>query len=538
MSESPLPGERVRYRFGPLEQRGLIAGWRGGQIGSVASGLILGVLALRSHPSVFGVLGALLCAGIGLAVACWPIRGRTGEQWLPLVVRWAAAELSGGRRRTSDAPRCGHMAEVDLSEGGAVRPLVHPAGPIGRRALRAPGVFDGIRIVPQPIGDSRDARVAGVMMDARARTATAVLAVRGHSFALLGPGEQDSRITAWARVLASMAREGSDVYRVQWVESCLPDDGSAIRAHQLTHAVLDSDTAPGRSYQSLVEQSAPVTRRHRVLLALSIHTSHSARSIRTSGTGDAGAGAVLLREVGALQQLMEEADATVDGILGPAALADVVRQSAAPMGVVAGCEANRGAVWPDLGPGAAPKGAGTEGAERYVSGGGAWPMVVEPLWDSVRVDATWHATYWVAEWPRIDVTPDFLGPLLFSPLRRSISLVMEPVSPNRAARQVAQARTADIADSELRRRGGFLVTARQAREKEGAEIRDVELADGHAQYRFSGYVTVTADSRDELHRARAAVEQAAGQARMELRLLYGEQDAAFACTLPLGRGLA
>ncbi len=70
------------------------------------------------------------------------------------------------------------------------------------------------------------------------------------------------------------------------------------------------------------------------------------------------------------------------------------------------------------------------------------------------------------------------------------------------------------------------------------EERDIELADGHAQYRFSGYVTVTADSRAELDPARAALEQAAGQARIELRLLYGEQDAAFACSLPLGRGLS
>jgi hypothetical protein len=117
-------------------------------------------------------------------------------------------------------------------------------------------------------------------------------------------------------------------------------------------------------------------------------------------------------------------------------------------------------------------------------------------------------------------------------------MVMEPVSPIRAARQVAQARTADIADGELRRRGGFLVTARQAREKAGVEDRDGELADGHAQYRFSGYVTVTADSRPELDAVRAAIEQAAGQARIELRLLFGEQDGAFTCGLPLGRGLS
>ena len=47
---------------------------------------------------------------------------------------------------------------------------------------------------------------------------------------------------------------------------------------------------------------------------------------------------------------------------------------------------------------------------------------------------TWHATYWIAEWPRIDVGPDFLAPLLLGPLRRSVSVVMEPVSPARAVR--------------------------------------------------------------------------------------------------------
>jgi hypothetical protein len=167
-----------------------------------------------------------------------------------------------------------------------------------------------------------------------------------------------------------------------------------------------------------------------------------------------------------------------------------------------------------------------------------WPMAVDPHWDAVRTDATWHTTYWIAEWPRVDVTPDFLGPVLFSSLRRTVVMVMEPVSPSRAARQVAQARTADIADGELRRRGGFLVTARHTREKEGVEERDGELADGHAQYRFSGYVTVTADSRAELEAARAALEQAAGQARIELRLLFGEQDTAFPCSLPVGRGLS
>jgi hypothetical protein len=509
--------ERVRYRFSPLERRGVIAGWRGGQIASVAAGLSIGVVAIRSRPSPAGVVVALAAAGLGVAVAFWPVAGRTPEQWLPLVTRWLGSATTNGRRQLAPGPGRGHLAS-----GGRLLPQW--TGPTARRR----SVFDGVRVVGAPLGSDRAAPEVGMVVDGPGRTATAVLRVRGHSFALLGPGDQDSRIASWARVLSSLAREGSEVHRVQWVESCLPDDGGAVRRHLADHAVLDAGSPAARSYRALVEESSPVTRRHRVLMALSIHTARSARSVRHSGGGLIGTGHVLAREVLSLERALEVADITVDGVLGPAALARAIGEASARASAV-------GEEPPGSGAGVPPGAGAHPGADRAPHW--PWPMAMETSWDAVRTDASWHTTYWIAEWPRTEVTPDFLGPMLFSPLRRSISVTMEPVSPSRAARQVAQARTADLADGELRRRGGFLVTARHRREKESVEDRDVELAEGHAQYRFSGYVTVTADSRAELTSACAAAEQAAGQAGIELRLLYGAQDLAFTCSLPLGRGL-
>ena len=537
----PTAADRIRYRFSPLERRGVIAGWRGGQIGTVAASLVVGVFTLRSRPSIAGVLVAVASVAVGVAVAFWPVQGRTGEQWLPLLVRWWWSASSGTRRQSAPGPQSGVQATVDLDRPHSHRSIQLEAGSPKRRSGHR-SVFDGLSVVAVHPNTDRAASstgragtmagagggVVGAVLDRPSRTATAVLAVQGHSFALLGPGEQDSRIGAWATVLSGMAREGSEVHRVQWIESCLPDDGSAVRRHWAEHAVLGSDSLAGRSYRALIDEAAPVTRRHRVLLAISIHTSRSARSIRSGGGGLVGIGAVLVREIESLRRALTTADITVEGVLGPSALARVIGETSistaaaadAPGRDAPGRDARRASPedrWPPLWP---------------------WPMAVEPQWDGVRTDGTWHATYWIAEWPRVDVTPDFLGPLLFSPLRRSIVLTMEPVSPSRAARQVAHARTADLADGELRRRGGFLVTARHRREREGVEHRDVELADGHAQYRFSGYVTVTADSDAELAAARGAVEQAAGQAGIELRLLFGEQDAAFVCSLPLGRGLS
>ena len=165
-------------------------------------------------------------------------------------------------------------------------------------------------------------------------------------------------------------------------------------------------------------------------------------------------------------------------------------------------------------------------------------MATDEAWSAYRVDGAWHATFWIAEWPRVEVNPDFLTPLLLCDGRRTVSVVMAPVAASQAAREVRAARAADAADEELRSRAGFLPSVRRRREAEGVIRREAELADGHADYRFSGYVTVTAADRDGLEAACVETEQAAQRAHLELRRLYGRQAEAFTWTLPLARGLS
>ena len=55
---------------------------------------------------------------------------------------------------------------------------------------------------------------------------------------------------------------------------------------------------------------------------------------------------------------------------------------------------------------------------------------------------------------------------------------------------------------------------------------------------FSGFVTVTAPSRDELAMAVSQVEQAFGQAACETRVLFGRQAQGFVVsTLPFARSV-
>jgi hypothetical protein len=501
-----MEGDRSRYRFGPLERRGLIAGWRGGQIGVVALGAVLAVVVLHRRPTLPTIAIAVLIVGASVVVAWWPIAGRTAEQWCPTVVRWAAS-ASRGRRRRPRTESAGHCVGPD----GA------PCLVTAARAARATsstrrGVFAGLQILGFTGGDG-DGTV-GVVRDERARTYTAVMELLGHSFALLSGDEKDRRVASWASLLSSLARERSVVHRVQWVAATVPDDGAAVDAHLAARGVLPEDAAARRSYRTLLRRAGGETCRHDVHLAVQLRASGAAaRAVRSLGGGDRAACALLAREIGALRRQLAAADVPVERVLDERALASLVRR--AVDGDVPG------------GRGCPPCGVGWP-----------WPLVTESEWGVLRADGAWHATYWIAEWPRVDVGPEFLGPLLLGSVRRTVTVVMEPLDPARAVRQVERARTADIADAELRRRGGFLATARRAREAEVAVRREEELADGHASFRFSGYVSVAAPSREQLAAACDATEQAASQCRLELRRLYGAQEEAFACTLPLGRGLA
>jgi hypothetical protein len=456
--------EGARYRFGPRERGGALAGWRAGQILTVALGLLVGVLVLRAAPNVLGVVLAVTILVACGGLATWPVSGRTGDQWMPVVVRWGTRRVRGHGRRRMDA-------------------------------------LGGLRLL------SMGARPMGVVHDQRRGTLTAALALRGQGFALLGPDEQDRRVGGWSSVLATLAREGSPIRRVQWLAASFPDQGHGVRSYLSTHTTADPASTCVASYEALLDDIDADARTHDVVLAV---------QVRTTKSVEAG-GDVLRRELGSLARLLADADVMVDGVLTVDDLEARLLRTYEQHPVVA-----------------QPRPADSAAAGQA----DPWPMAMQEEWAHVRVDGLLHATFWIAEWPRTDVRSDFLAPMLLASVRSTLSVVMEPLGPEKAVRKVEASRTADLADAELRRRGGFMSTARHSRESEVLARREAELADGHASFRYSGFITVSAPSEAELVGACEAVQHAASQARLAIRRLYGDQASAYTCTLPLGRGLS
>ncbi len=176
---------------------------------------------------------------------------------------------------------------------------------------------------------------------------------------------------------------------------------------------------------------------------------------------------------------------------------------------------------------------GREGVDPALMG----PHAEEVAWSHYRTDSAFHNTYWISSWPRSEVGPSFLAPLLMqSATVRTVAVTIEPVP---FAQAMRQAETAQTPRSPRRWSGA----ARASSPPPGPPPRP----GGHPPRRGARR-RLRRDALRRVHhrlgarrrgpRARHGDIEHAGQlARLELQRMYGEQDAAFANTLPLCRGL-
>lgn len=494
-----MSGARLTYRFGPLERRGLIGPFSLLQVGTVAISLVVAVLALDLAPNTGGaMLGVVFVLAAG-GLAAVPLAGRTPIDWAPVLSAYVLRGVTGSRRFRSGAPRVGRSS---------------PTAADARTAL--PRDLRGVELHSLAY---RGATI-GAISDRGGRLFTAVLACEMGSFQLLDPPAQERRLAQWGIVLSACA--GTPVRRLQWVERTAPAQGDELARwlHAERDPVLGERGSPLlESYLELIDSAAPVIHSHELLLAIQLD--------RSRVRGPAGAmHTAVIEQTERIARALESAGVKVLGALSTDQLATTLRTGFDPY------------AREDLAVGRMPSDADvTDGAGPTASAGA--PMASDEEWDSIRADGAFHATYWIAGWPRVDVMPMFMSALLNpSGVVRTVAVSFEPLASERSTREVEAAITRDRADRELRQRFGQGETARQRQAQEAALTREAELAAGHGEVRFSGFITVSGRDADELRRACQETQQHAAVARLELRRMYGQQAEAFTFTLPLARGLA
>ncbi len=470
-------------QFSRLARRGIMLGL------SLPQLIVLGVAVLTVVFSLYaaGGMGFAWTApvwGTCALLAVIPAGGRKVIEWVPVLARWAARTYLGQLvyRRRVIKPR--------------------PAG-----TLSLPGDA-------APLREWEDPETGAAMIhDPHAQTLTAILGVSHPAFVLLDPGEQQRRVSGWGRVLAAACRSGR-IARIQVSERTLPDSGTGLAEWWRTHGTDDGSWA-ATTYAELIDRAGPAGERHATTISLALDMKAAARQIRTSGGGIRGAAAVLRQEMSTLTTALRAAELTSTGWLAPGEVAVVLRSAYDP------------AAAPAL------ERHGDLGRDLATAG----PVAVTETWDRLRSDSAHHAVLWITEWPRSQVYPGFLAPLVLSNgILRTLALHYTPVRADQAARDLRKKKTELISDAAQRRKIGQIEDAASSAELDDVLQQEADLTAGHGVLRVSGLVSVSAPTVDELDAAVAAVEQAAIQASCETRRLVGQQAQAFtAAALPLCR---
>lgn len=470
-------------QFSRLARRGIMLGL------SLPQLIVLGVAVLTVVFSLYaaGGMGFAWTApawGTCALLAVIPAGGRKVIEWVPVLARWAARTYLGQLvyRRRVIKPR--------------------PAG-----TLSLPGDA-------APLREWEDPETGAAMIhDPHAQTLTAILGVSHPAFVLLDPGEQQRRVSGWGRVLAAACRSGR-IARIQVSERTLPDSGTGLAEWWRTHGTDDGSWA-ATTYAELIDRAGPAGERHATTISLALDMKAAARQIRTSGGGIRGAAAVLRQEMSTLTTALRAAELTSTGWLAPGEVAVVLRSAYDP------------AAAPAL------ERHGDLGRDLATAG----PVAVTETWDRLRSDSAHHAVLWITEWPRSQVYPGFLAPLVLSNgILRTLALHYTPVRADQAARDLRKKKTELISDAAQRRKIGQIDDAASSAELDDVLQQEADLTAGHGVLRVSGLVSVSAPTVDELDAAVAAVEQAAIQASCETRRLVGQQAQAFtAAALPLCR---
>ncbi|MDC7802328.1 hypothetical protein PP359_00175 [Sphingomonas sp. BLCC-B65] len=470
-------------QFSRLAKRGIMLGL------SLPQLIVLGIAVLTVVFSLYaaGGMGFAWTApvwGTCALLAAIPAGGRKVIEWVPILARWAARTYLGQlvyRRRVIK---------------------LRPAG-----TLALPGDAASLREWEDPETG------AAMIHDPHAQTLTAILGISHPAFVLLDPGEQQRRVSGWGRVLAAACRSGR-IARIQVSERTLPDSGTGLAEWWRTHGTDDGSWS-ATTYAELIDRAGPAGERHATTISLALDMKAAARQIRTSGGGIRGAAAVLRQEMSTLTTALRAAELSSTGWLTPGEVAVVLRSAYDP--AAAPALERHGDLGRDL--------------------AAAGPVAVTETWDRLRSDSAHHAVLWITEWPRSQVYPGFLAPLVLSNgILRTLALHYTPVRADQAARDLRKKKTELISDAAQRRKIGQIDDAASSAELDDVLQQEADLTAGHGVLRVSGLVSVSAPTVDELDAAVAAVEQAAIQASCESRRLVGQQAQAFtAAALPLCR---
>lgn len=366
-------------------------------------------------------------------------------------------------------------------------------------------------LLPGALGDVQVIQIPGAgafIYNARGRLASVTVRVGSRAWALRDKGTQEAAydgFVEWLSSLESLPGVRETAIRIRVDRASSNELRDYLLARESEHAPQVSPELR-QQYWDLTQTASKRSMGFTNFVTLTFDTGILNAAIRDAGKGLTGLAAVLKERVAGIEASMEHARLTPAGWLTSDDLDELLALSADPVSAATRRE----------------QGAATEAHP-------APPVMgIDEGWDTMRVDQSWHQTFWVAEWPRTDVRTGFLEPLLYAgDATRVITLQVRPVATHKALAQLNRAQSDMETSATIRMKLSSRIPLTHLREEEDLAVREHDLVDGFGDVQYRGFVTVSAESKDALSKARTDIEQASHPARLVLASMSGQQAAGF-----------
>ncbi len=357
---------------------------------------------------------------------------------------------------------------------------------------------------------------------------TAELEVQG--FLMKDAPERLDLAQQWSPVLASLTQRPG-IKRVTLQERTTRTTIRPARDHYERASrkrLVDPVGAAALNYRDVLDGSERFAVGHRNYLTLTLDLVALGAQLKALGGGKDAIQALSAVEAGNLGEALRAAKITVRSWLGPREVAELARTAFDPESI------------PVL-------------RNRTGEHAGVDPVAIGPMFleeprgrnSIVFTDSAVHTTMWIHEWPRSDAPVGFLAPLVFArhpvtneAVTHILALVAAPIPVGKALKNIREEKKVWRGNERLRAKRGTHGSIVDESDWLALEQREQELVAGHGEFSYGAYLTVSADTEQQLEQAIAGARNALSVVGMEAQILYCQQaEALLVNALPLGLGM-
>lgn len=464
------------------------------------------------NPGLFGLgtagtfmlFGALIVAVILMAASMI-----AAVVWFLVVVVATLAVSTRDRHGRNLIQRLGSRTGYTLARSGGS--TLYRSGPLSKavrwQSFQLPGLGAQARLTEHR--DSYDLPFALVHVPSRSLY-TVVVACEPDGASLVDQTDIDVQVADWGHWLSRMGNEPG-LEGVSVTIETAPDSGLRLRQNVENKINPDANEFSRRVLREKVRDYPLGSSRVRAYVALSF----SGRNLEGKKRKPDDMARELATRLPGIVGDLEATGAGAASLMSAEELAEVVRVAYDPAAAVLIDEAH------------------AQGMSSGVTFDNAGPSAHEAAWNYYRHDSGLSRTWAMTEAPRGEVQSSILSRLLEPHgkiARKRVTIMYRPINAGMSAQLVEK----DIDASTFTMTAARRAHARNEREVAAAKQTAREEASGAGLVDFGMLVTATVTDPDMQAEAAAAVSNMSAAARVNLRLMYGEQDSAFAAALPLG----